>query len=206
MSLRFTAAAAMLAAVTLITPTAAHAAEPTATVEELAEAHAQTLTVPAATPAVAELRSMLETVQLEVVPPAIQPVEAGEAVITDSFGMREHPVFGGWRMHNGTDYAPGEGTPVRVAATGIVTGVVPFDAGGLGVHVTVEHPELGATTVYAHLGIGTVTVEPGQQVERGQSIGAVGNTGTSTGPHLHFEVHQHGAPVDGVQWLRDNGA
>lgn len=116
--------------------------------------------------------------------------------ISSRFGRRLHPIFHTWRMHTGVDIGAGYGTPVRAAAPGqvVVAGVI----SGYGNAIVVDHGN-GLATLYGHLS--RFGVHPGQRVAAGQTLGAVGNTGNSTGPHLHFEVRVNGTPVDPLPYL-----
>lgn len=107
--------------------------------------------------------------------------------------------------HMGVDFAPGEGTPIRVIAAGTVT-KVQADDGGFGNDVWVEHEVDGKqfTSVYGHMEDNSFKVVKGQRVEVGDELGLVGSTGNSTGPHLHLEVHVDGVPVDPLAWLKAN--
>ncbi len=111
--------------------------------------------------------------------------------IRSRFGYRYHPILGYSRLHTGVDIGAGSGSPVFAAAGGEVfsTGW----RGGYGKCIIVLHGD-GVSTLYAHLS--RIDVRSGQPVERGQRIGAVGSTGLSTGPHLHFEVRRNGVPVN----------
>lgn len=136
------------------------------------------------------------------------PVGAG-AAISDSFGHRTAPTAGASTEHQGVDFDPGAGFPVRAAATGVVTETVLADRGGCGVAVRIDHDLRGerVSTVYCHLTQGSVRVAPGQTVAVGTTIATVGNTGVSTGAHLHFEVRPGGgAAVDPIAWLRSHTA
>jgi murein DD-endopeptidase MepM/ murein hydrolase activator NlpD len=111
--------------------------------------------------------------------------------ITSRFGYRYHPVLRYRRLHAGIDIGAASGSPVYAAAAGEV-----FFAswrGGYGRCIIVLHGG-GMSTLYGHLS--RIRVTPGQTVRRGQVIGAVGSTGLSTGPHLHFEVRRNGVPVN----------
>jgi murein DD-endopeptidase MepM/ murein hydrolase activator NlpD len=115
------------------------------------------------------------------------------ARITSGFGMRQHPVLGFTRRHQGIDFAAPTGTPVVAAANGTVASVGPRN--GYGRMVTISHP--GSTeTLYAHLSSFAPGLSPGQQVRQGQMIGRVGSTGLSSGPHLHYEITQGGQQVN----------
>ncbi|MBF4608806.1 peptidoglycan DD-metalloendopeptidase family protein [Curtobacterium sp. VKM Ac-1393] len=107
--------------------------------------------------------------------------------------------------HMGVDFAPGEGTPIRVIAAGTVIKVQAND-GGFGNDVWVEHDVDGKqfVSVYGHMEDNSFKVVTGQQIEVGDELGLVGSTGNSTGPHLHLEVHVDGVPVDPLAWLEAN--
>ncbi|WJX98805.1 M23 family metallopeptidase [Curtobacterium sp. 458] len=107
--------------------------------------------------------------------------------------------------HMGVDFAPGEGTPIRVIADGVVTKVQAND-GGFGNDVWVTHDVDGKqfVSVYGHMKDNTFKVVTGQQVSVGDELGEVGSTGNSTGPHLHLEIHVDGIPVDPLTWLEEN--
>lgn len=108
------------------------------------------------------------------------------APISSVFGWRMHPVHQTWRFHSGTDLAAPMGTPVLATQAGRVA-VADF-LGGYGLTVILRHGDGKLESRYAHLS--QITVRPGEQVDQGEVIGLVGSTGTSTGPHLHFEVRQ----------------
>ena len=111
--------------------------------------------------------------------------------ISSVFGMREHPILGDMRAHKGTDYAAALGTPVRSVGDGIVVFAGPH--GGYGNSIDIRHPN-GFVTRYGHMRGFATGIRAGTRVTMGQTIGYVGVTGLTTGPHLHFEVI-----VDGVQ-------
>jgi murein DD-endopeptidase MepM/ murein hydrolase activator NlpD len=116
--------------------------------------------------------------------------------ITSGFGSRFHPVLGYSRFHAGTDFGAEHGSPIQAAETGIV--IFADWYGGYGNAVIIEHGD-GITTLYGHAS--QLTVSEGQMVKKGDVIAAVGTTGLSTGPHLHFEVRQNGEPVDPMGFL-----
>ncbi|EGS33383.1 peptidase, M23 family [Veillonella sp. oral taxon 780 str. F0422] len=118
------------------------------------------------------------------------------APITSDFGWRIHPIYGTSRLHAGTDFGVDEGTPVHAADGGVVV-----EAGwisGYGYTVIIDHGN-GMSTLYAHNS--DVSVSPGQTVSKGQVVSYSGNTGGSTGPHLHFEVRINGEPTDPMGYL-----
>lgn len=106
--------------------------------------------------------------------------------ITSTFGWRIHPIFGDRRFHSGTDLGAPQGTPVLAVFDGRV--VESNWLGGYGLTVILQHPPEQHQTLYAHLS--QLFVNPGQWVKQGDVIGLVGSTGNSTGPHLHFEIHE----------------
>jgi murein DD-endopeptidase MepM/ murein hydrolase activator NlpD len=107
--------------------------------------------------------------------------------LTSGYGMRNHPVLGGRRQHNGVDLAAPTGTPVYATADGRV-GMAQWYS-SYGNYVQIEHGG-SLQTRYAHLS--SYTVQPGTMVRKGDLIGYVGSTGRSTGPHLHYEVRVDG--------------
>jgi murein DD-endopeptidase MepM/ murein hydrolase activator NlpD len=130
--------------------------------------------------------------------PSMWPVEGR---LTSSFGEREDPFNGEGKFHSGIDIAAPYGTPVRAAADGLVTGA--NMGAGYGREVTIDHGH-NLLTVYGHLS--SMAVVPGQQVTRGQVVGYVGQSGRSTGPHLHYEVRVHMVPVNPHKYLRTSYA
>lgn len=130
----------------------------------------------------------------------VLPLPAGSFTPTSPFGWRVHPVLHDWRLHTGQDLGAPEGTPVYAAASGRVT--TAGLNGTAGNQVILDHP--GAVqSVYDHLSV--IVVPVGAQVRAGQLLGRVGNTGRSTGAHLHFEIRLHGQPVDPVPFLKARG-
>jgi len=116
--------------------------------------------------------------------------------ITSHFGSRFHPVLGYSRFHAGTDFGAAHGSPIQSAETGVV--IFSGWYGGYGNAVIVDHGG-GLTTLYAHAS--RLDVREGDIVKKGDAIAAIGTTGLSTGPHLHFEVRQNGEPVDPLKFL-----
>jgi murein DD-endopeptidase MepM/ murein hydrolase activator NlpD len=120
--------------------------------------------------------------------------------ITSQYGMRLHPVYKRWTLHDGTDFGASCGTPIRAAAGGRV--IAAYYNSGYGNRVIMDngyHDGVGLGTAYNHLSRYSTYV--GQRVERGEIIGYVGNTGYSTGCHLHFMVFENGATVNPMGWL-----
>jgi len=126
--------------------------------------------------------------------PSIMPTQGW---LTSAFSsMREHPILHIARPHEGIDVTAPMGSPIEAPAAGVVT-----DAGwesGYGNTVTIDHG-YGVTTKFAHAS--KLLVRTGQRVQRGQRIALVGNTGLATGPHLHYEVHVNGRPVDPLKYV-----
>lgn len=113
--------------------------------------------------------------------------------ISSRFGGRYHPVLKRWRSHQGTDYAAAYGTPVRATADGVVLMV--GRNGGYGNVVEIRHAN-GVRTRYGHLSKFAKGLHAGQRVSQEQTIGYVGSTGLSTGPHLHYEFLVNGRPTN----------
>lgn len=111
--------------------------------------------------------------------------------ITSPFGYRRHPYDGALRLHSGVDIAADPGTPVRVPAPGTV--IFAGYREGYGKVVVVNHG-YSINTLFAHLS--KTFVNSGDKLKRGETIAEVGNTGHSTGPHLHYEIRKNGIPVN----------
>ncbi|MFC5126855.1 M23 family metallopeptidase [Pseudoclavibacter helvolus] len=116
------------------------------------------------------------------------------ALISDGFGPRVSPGGIGSSEHRGCDFTLPQGTPIPSAGNGTVTFSGGNAATGFGYHVIIDHGK-GINTLYAHQDVPSPLVV-GQRVIAGQAVGVVGTTGTSTGFHLHFEVHRDGEPID----------
>ncbi len=140
------------------------------------------------------LKKEIEDYQAELnATPSIWPTRGR---VTSGFGPRRSPVRGGTTFHNGIDIAASSGTPIYSSADGTV--VKAQYNGGYGNTIEIDHGH-GYRTMYAHLSGFSVSV--GETVEKGQRIGSMGSTGSSTGPHLHYEVHVNGEPVNPRQFL-----
>jgi murein DD-endopeptidase MepM/ murein hydrolase activator NlpD len=126
--------------------------------------------------------------------PARHPVDG---IVTSRFGHRADPIHGAKRLHKGMDIAAEKGTPIRAVRDGVVRSA--GTRGGYGKAVIVDHGD-GLQTLYAHCD--SIAVKPGTEVKAGQPIATVGDTGRTTGPHLHFEVRLEGAAVNPEGILR----
>ena len=130
--------------------------------------------------------------------PAIQPVSNKDLRrIASGFGSRIDPVYKVSKFHAGLDFTAPQGTPIYATADGRVK-EANFNEGGFGNHVVINHG-YGYETLYGHMV--RIKARNGQSVKRGEVIGWVGNTGKSTGPHCHYEVHKNGTPVDPVYFF-----
>ena len=114
--------------------------------------------------------------------------------VSSGFGSRYHPILHAWRHHEGVDFAAAYGTPVRATADGMVTRVGRGE-GGYGNMIELRHAN-GIRTRYGHLSGFARGLHVGERVEQGETIGYVGSTGLSTGPHLHFAIERCGEYVD----------
>lgn len=121
------------------------------------------------------------------------------ARINSAFGYRLHPVSGKWAGHQGLDYPAPKGTPIRATAGGKISFIGVQN--GYGKVIFIEHGN-DYSTVYAHQSRFKNGLRKGANVEKGQIIGYVGSTGTSSGPHLHYELRVDNQPVDPIQEKR----
>lgn len=124
--------------------------------------------------------------------------------ISDGFGYRSSPGGIGSTNHQGIDFNPGMGAPIQVIADGTVRLSQKSDAGGYGCYVIVDHNVNGMkfASLYGHMQCNSVAMSKGEDVKVGQQVGNVGSTGTSTGAHLHFEIHDASdKPIDPMPWL-----
>jgi len=129
--------------------------------------------------------------------PSIRPINSG--FLGSRFGRRKDPINGRMAFHQGVDISVDRGTPVMATADGRI--VFAQTSPGLGKLVIVDHG-YGFRTAYGHLSSFLVT--KGQTIKRGQKIGLSGATGRATGPHLHYEVHVNGDPVDPLDFFLDD--
>ncbi|HEX5378874.1 MAG TPA: M23 family metallopeptidase [Phenylobacterium sp.] len=146
------------------------------------------------------LKPVVEAAAPEPPPPPL--LKCGEPVpgqqIDSPFGLRRMPWERHGRLHEGVDIAAPTGQPVLAVADGIVTRS--GESSSYGRYVEVEHGA-GLTSFYAHLGRIDRLAKAGAFVERGHSVGRIGSSGTSTGPHLHFEIRQDGKPLNPAAFL-----
>jgi murein DD-endopeptidase MepM/ murein hydrolase activator NlpD len=127
--------------------------------------------------------------------------------ISDYYGPRSAPTEGASTNHLGIDFTPGAGVPIQIIADGVVREVVTGDLGGCGVNVTIDHMIGGelVSSKYCHMQRGSVRVAVGERVKVADIVGQVGNTGVSTGAHLHFEILLGGTEhTDPFAWLKAN--
>lgn len=128
--------------------------------------------------------------------PAIQPISNKELKRAASgYGMRIHPIYKTAKMHYGMDFTAPRGTEIYATGDGVIK-KAEADR-GFGNHVVIQHG-FGYESLYGHMS--KIHVKPGQKVKRGQVIGLVGNSGSSTAPHVHYEVHKNGKPVNPVHF------
>lgn len=129
--------------------------------------------------------------------PAIKPTEGVYSI--GGFGMRKHPILGVRKFHSGLDINNNYGTPIYAPGKGKVASV--GRNSGYGLVIEIDHG-FGYKTIYAHLS--KALVKKGQIVERGQQIAKSGNSGLSSGPHLHYEVHHYGKKLNPVDFFFDD--
>jgi len=136
--------------------------------------------------------------QLLACTPAIQPVSNKDLKrIASGFGYRIDPVYKTSKFHAGLDFAAPQGTPIYATENGTVE-TAANTGNGYGNHVVINNG-YGYSTLFGHMF--RIKVKHGEKVKRGEIIGWVGNTGKSTGPHCHYEVHRNGEPVDPVYYF-----
>jgi len=129
--------------------------------------------------------------------PAIQPVSNKKLKkMASGYGYRLHPIYKTRKFHAGMDFSAAKGTPIYATGDGVVI-VARMSKRGLGHHLVINHG-YGYITVYGHMA--EFEVKRKQKVKRGQVIGYVGNTGASTGPHLHYEVKKNGKHVNPINY------
>ena len=135
--------------------------------------------------------------------PSIKPVQEDKLKRRvrhlSGYGMRIHPVHKVRKLHKGIDFTAPTGTPIQATGNGVVKRVE-NRRNGYGKNITIDHG-YGFTTLYAHLS--EVSVKKGQRVLKGEQIGFVGSTGTSTAPHCHYEVRVNGKAVNPIDYCLD---
>lgn len=135
--------------------------------------------------------------------PSIKPVRSDRLPrsvrLLSGFGYRLHPIYKVRKLHTGIDFTAPRGTPIQATGNGTVKRVEKRST-GYGNNVVIDHG-FGYETLYAHMS--RIDVKPGQKVKRGQQIGTVGSTGTSTAPHCHYEVIYRGNKVNPINFVMD---
>ena len=130
--------------------------------------------------------------------PAIQPVDFHDLRrIGSLFGYRTDPFYKVTKFHEGIDFTAAVGSPIYATGDGVVS-EAEYNSGGYGNKIIINHG-YSYETVYAHLS--RIKVKVGQRVKRGEIIGLMGNTGKSTAPHLHYEVHKAGVPMNPIYFF-----
>ena len=129
--------------------------------------------------------------------PAIQPVANSDLRrVASGYGFRIHPIYKTRKMHTGMDFSASTGTPIYATGEGVIADVKKSRR-GYGNHVIVDHG-FGYKTLYGHMS--KFAVNEGTKVKRGDIIGYVGSTGTSTAPHLHYEVIKDGRKINPINF------
>lgn len=129
--------------------------------------------------------------------PSITPIEKKYIKRIRPYGNRIHPVYGNKDFHSGMDFSGKKGNPVLATGNGIIESAV-NSSNGYGNHIIIDHG-FGYKTLYGHLS--KYNVKKDQEVIRGDTIGFVGNTGTSTGSHLHYEVIKDGKKINPINYF-----
>jgi murein DD-endopeptidase MepM/ murein hydrolase activator NlpD len=129
--------------------------------------------------------------------PAIQPVSNEDLTrIASGYGYRIHPIFKTHKFHAGIDFTAPKGTPIYATGNGVIS--VAENGSGYGNHVVIKHG-FGYASLYAHMS--RIKARVGQKVTRGELIGYVGSTGTSTAPHVHYEVMKGNNKVNPINYF-----
>ena len=135
--------------------------------------------------------------------PSMKPIRSDNlnrrVELLSGFGYRLHPIHKVRKMHAGIDFSARKGTPIQATGDGRVLKVLKKKS-GYGLHVIIDHG-YGYQTLYGHMS--KVDVKVGERIKRGQVIGKVGSTGTSTAPHCHYEVHYKGKAVNPIDYVLD---
>ncbi|HEY9738228.1 MAG TPA: M23 family metallopeptidase [Trichocoleus sp.] len=145
--------------------------------------------------------TLAEEADREAAFPSGLPLQ-GKAEVSSEFGLRRNP-FGGssYEMHQGLDFRGPIGRPVYATAEGTVVRAIAGN--GYGKHIVIDH-DYGYETLYAHLS--DFNIEAGDKVQRGDLIGFLGNTGRSSGPHLHYGIYRNGQPVNPRYYIKVEGS
>lgn len=129
--------------------------------------------------------------------PAIQPISNKDLKhVASGWGYRIHPIFKTHKFHSGIDFTAPQGTPIYATGNGTVT--TAENGTGYGNHVIIKHG-FGYASLYAHMK--RMKVRPGQSVKRGELIGYVGSTGTSTAPHVHYEIIKNDNKINPINYF-----
>ena len=135
--------------------------------------------------------------------PSIKPVRSDKLAhnmqVLSGFGYRLHPILKVRKMHTGIDFTAPRGTPIQATGDGVVENVE-YKGSGYGHHVIINHG-YGFKTLYGHMQ--RIDVRQGQKIKRGQTIGTIGNTGTSTAPHCHYEIILKGEKINPIHYCMD---
>ena len=135
--------------------------------------------------------------------PSIKPVQQNKLArklnYLSGYGMRIHPIYKIPKFHRGIDFTAPEGTKIQATGDGVIKRVEKKST-GYGLNVLIDHGH-DYETLYAHMH--EILVKEGQKVKKGEVIGLIGDTGTSTAPHLHYEVHYKGEAVNPIQYVMD---
>ena len=130
--------------------------------------------------------------------PSIIPIEDKELTrLSSPFGIRNDPIYNVPKMHSGLDFTAPTGSKIHASGDGVVE-VMGYSTGGYGNHVIINHG-FGYKSHYAHMSEFKTSI--GKKVKRGEIIGLVGNTGKSTGPHLHYEIIKNGNKIDPINFF-----
>ncbi len=135
--------------------------------------------------------------------PSIKPIREDKLKrkisYLSGFGYRDHPIYHIKKFHKGIDFTSPRGTHIQATGNGVVKAIIRKKT-GYGLHVVIDHG-YGYETLYGHMS--KILVKKGQKVVRGQTIGLVGSTGSSTAPHCHYEVHYKGKAINPIDFVFD---
>jgi len=135
--------------------------------------------------------------------PSIKPIREDKLKrkipYLSGFGYRDHPIYHIKKLHKGIDFTSPRGTDIQATGNGVIKAVI-IKKRGYGKYVIIDHG-YGYETLYGHMS--KILVKKGEKVVRGQTIGLVGNTGSSTAPHCHYEVHYKGKAIDPIDFVFD---